>query len=167
MAVELSLAGECRAHRGEFLLFGGVDFRVGKPEVFHRMHDRGGDDEPGKPLVVGGHDKPWRLFGRGCPDRFLERAHVIVPKLTFLHIGWRKFPGLLRLVEARDESLLLLVARDVKEELQNFRPLPRRVVLEMRDVGEPLIPDALADERRRQLLRLEDSGCTRTTRTSS
>ena len=43
-----------------------------------------------------------------------------------------------------------------KEELQNFRPLSGEVVLEMRDVGEPLVPDPLADERRGQLLPLQD-----------
>src|SRR4030088_2210446 len=91
----------------------------------------------------------------GSPPR--TRA-VIVPELAFLHVGRREFPVLFRLVEAIEKALLLLLARHVKEELQNFRPPPAGVVLEMRDVGEPLVPDSLADQRRRQLLRFEDLG---------
>ena len=90
------------------------------------------------------------------PDRLLERVHVIIPELAFLYVGRREFPALLRLVEAVHEALLLLLARHVQEELQNFCPLAGRVVLKMRDVGQPLVPDPLADERRGQLLPLQD-----------
>ena len=52
----------------------------------------------------------------------------------------------------------MLLARDVKEELQNLRPLSREVILEMGDVGESFVPDLLPDERRWQLLPLQDFG---------
>ena len=47
-------------------------------------------------------------------------------------------------VEAPHEALLLLLARHVQEELENDRPLPSEIILEVRDVEEPLVPDALA-----------------------
>ena len=74
---------------------------------------------------------------------------------------------LLRLVEALHEALLLLLARHVQEELEDDRSLPRQVVLEMRDVREPLVPDALADELGGSFCRFRISSCTRTTSTSS
>src|SRR5262245_2513123 len=59
-------------------------------------------------------------------------------------------------VEALHEALLLLLARHVQEELENDCPLPSEVILEVRNVGEPLIPDAFAHEPRGQLLLLQD-----------
>src|SRR6516225_982158 len=46
----------------------------------------------------------------------------------------------------------------MQKELEDDRPLPGEVILEMRDVGEPLIPDFLADVRRGQPLASEDLG---------
>ena len=74
---------------------------------------------------------------------------------------------LLRLVEAFHEAFLLLLARDVQEEFEDDRALSREVVLEVRDVGEPVIPDSLADVLRGSFCRFRISGCTRTTSTSS
>ena len=91
----------------------------------------------------------------GLPAR--TRA-VIIPELAFLYVRRREFIALLRFVEAVHKALLLLLARHVKEELQNFCPLAGRVVLKMRDVSQPLVPDPLADERRGQLLPLQDFG---------
>ena len=42
----------------------------------------------------------------------------------------------------------------VEVELEDHHALPREVVFEPRDVGQPLVPDALVDELRRHLLRL-------------
>jgi hypothetical protein len=55
-------------------------------------------------------------------------------------------------VEALHEAFLLLLARHVQEEFKNNRPLPSEVILEVRDVEEPFVPDVLAQERRGQLL---------------
>src|SRR5215469_4202124 len=44
----------------------------------------------------------------------------------------------------------------MQEELENDRSPPSEVVLEMRDIGKPLVPDALAHELRRQILPLQD-----------
>src|SRR5262245_23101839 len=59
-------------------------------------------------------------------------------------------------VEALDEALLLLLARHVQKKLENDRPLPSEIILEVRNVEESLIPDAFAHERWRQLLSLQN-----------
>ena len=63
---------------------------------------------------------------------------------------------LVRSVEARQEALPLLLARQVQEKLENDGALPSEVILEMRDVEKPLVPDALAHERRGQVLPPQD-----------
>ena len=50
---------------------------------------------------------------------------------------------LLRLVEALHEAFLLLFARYIQKELEDDDALPGEVVLEVRDVGEPLVPGRL------------------------
>jgi hypothetical protein len=47
-------------------------------------------------------------------------------------------------LEALHEALLLLLARHMQEELKNNRPLPSEVILKVRDVEKPLVPDAFA-----------------------
>lgn len=75
---------------------------------------------------------------------------------AFAHVGDRKFPVLLRLVEALHEALFLFLPRDVEEELQDDRALPGEVILKVREIAESLVPDALAHQRRMQLLLLQD-----------
>jgi hypothetical protein len=48
--------------------------------------------------------------------------------------------------------------RETCKKLEDDRSLPGEVILEMRDVGEPLISDFLADVRRGQPLASEDLG---------
>src|SRR4029077_16911339 len=58
----LPCTGKCRPDARELFPLRGVDLRVSKAEVLHRVHDRRGDKEPGEPLVVGRHDKPRRVI---------------------------------------------------------------------------------------------------------
>src|SRR5262249_61924629 len=83
-------------------------------------------------------------------------VHVVAPEASLADVGRGELPVLPRLVEALHEASLLLLARDVQKEFKDDRPLPREVVLEVRDVGEPLIPDSLADAPRRQPLPPEE-----------
>src|SRR5262249_1774752 len=63
---------------------------------------------------------------------------------------------LARPTEPLHETLLLFLARQVEEKLENDRALPREVILEMRDIRKPLPPDVLAHELRRHFLSFED-----------
>jgi hypothetical protein len=50
----------------------------------------------------------------------------------------------------------LFLAREVQEELENDRPPPGEVILEMRDVRETLFPNLFANQFWGQLLPLQD-----------
>src|SRR5215469_17266539 len=149
-------SAEGRAHRLQFLLLLRIDRWVSEVEVLHRFHNGCSDEESGKPFVVSRHHVPWCAFRCRSSNRLLERVHIVAPELALMHIRGRELPMLVWPVEALHEALLLLLARHVQEELENDRPLPSEVILEVRNVEEPLAPDAFAHERRGQLLSLQD-----------
>src|SRR5215831_3165620 len=148
----LFFAAEGRAYGLQLPPLRRVDGRVGEVECLNRLHNDRGNHETGEPFVVGRHDVPRSMFGCRRPDSFLERVHVVVPELALVYVGGREFPVLVRSVEARQEALPLLLARQVQEKLENDGALPSEVILKMRDVEKPLVPDALAHERRGQVL---------------
>src|SRR5208337_2974654 len=154
--LSLGLGGKLRTRGRQLLLLLRVDLWIGEVELLDRLDDRRGDDKTGEPLVVGRHHVPRRVLGGRGPNRLLERIHVVVPELALMHVGRGKLPVLIGLFEALHEALLLFLAREVEEELEDDRPLPGEVVLEVRDVGEALVPDAFAEERRGKLLPLQD-----------
>src|SRR5262249_4969091 len=139
----LGLVRECGAHFGQLLFLCGVDLGVFEIEVFHRFHDRSSDNEPSKPSVVGWYDEPRRVLRCGGANRFFVRMHVVVPKPTFVHVSSGELPVLLGFIEALHEALLLFLSRHVEKELEDDNPLTTKVVLEVRDVGDALVPDAL------------------------
>src|SRR5215831_21088525 len=123
----LRLAGQCRAHCRQFLLLRRVDLRVGEIEPLHRFHNRGGDNEPCKPLLVGGHHEPGRVLRCGGADSFFVCALVVAPELAFVHVRSGELPVLLGSVEALQKALLLFLARHVQEELEDDDSLTREV----------------------------------------
>ena len=90
------------------------------------VDDRRGHDQAREPLVVGGHDVPRRVRRAVCADRVLVGRHVVVPVRALAHVAGRELPVLLGLVEPLQEALLLLLARDVEEELEDQVPLRAR-----------------------------------------
>src|SRR5215468_9584205 len=152
----LCLAGQCRAHCHQFLLFFRVDLRVGEIELLHRFHNRRGDHQPCKPLLVGWHHEPRRVLRCGGANRFLVCAHVVAPELTFVYIRSREFPVLLGSIEALHKALLLFLARQQQEKLEDNDSLTSEVMLEVRDISEPLVPYVLPDKRLGYLLLFQD-----------
>jgi hypothetical protein len=72
--------------------------------------------------------------------------HVIAPELAFLHIGSREFSVLGWFVEAFYEPFLLLMARHMEEEFEDDCSLSGKIVFELSDISEVLIPNLLADD---------------------
>src|SRR5262249_60439987 len=96
------------------------------------------------------------MLRRRGADRLLKRPHIVGPELAFVYVSRRKLPVLLRVIEAFQKAALLFFSGNMQEKLENDHTLPGQVVLEMRYVGEPFVPDALAHEDRRQPLPLQD-----------
>src|SRR6476660_2889853 len=140
----LFLSTKGRKRGLQFLLLLRVDRRVSEIKFLDRFHNGRGDKKSGKPFVISWHHVPRCAVGRRSPNCFLECLHVVAPKLALLNVRGREFPVFVWSVEALHEALLLLLARQVQEELENDRPLPREIILEVRDVAEPFAPNALA-----------------------
>ena len=147
-------------------LFGDVPLRV---QRFRRLPMSGptGGPKSFSALALEGGVAPRRLFRRSGADGLLERVHVVVPELALVHVGRRRLPVLLGPLKPLQEAPLLFLTREVQDELEDDRPLPGEVILEMRDVRETLVPNLFANEFWGQRLPLQDPSCTRTTRTSS
>src|SRR6516164_9703050 len=152
----LRLAGQCCACCRQLLLLFRVDLRVREIKLLNRFHDRSADDQSGEPPVVGWHHEPGRALRGGGANGIFVCPHVVAPELSFVHVRGRELPVLLWRIEAPQEALLLFLARQVKEELEDDDSLPSEVILEVRDVGESLVPDALADQRPGQVLLVQD-----------
>ena len=83
---------------------------------------------------------------------------VVVPEGALLGVARRKLPVLLRSLDPFQESLLLLLLRDVEEEFQDHDAVVREVLFEVVDVLEATIPNILVLCDWRQPLPLQDLG---------
>jgi hypothetical protein len=63
---------------------------------------------------------------------------------ALLDVGGRKLPVLLRLVDALEKPLLLLILRDVEKELEDQRAVACEIAVLRANVAVAVIPDALA-----------------------
>src|SRR5215469_2142638 len=152
----LFLALQFGARCCEFLLLLRVDLGVCEIEPLNSFHNRGRDNEPSKPLVVSWHYEPRRVFRCGGANSFFVCVHIVAPELTFVHVRSRELPVLLGSIEALHKALLLFFVRHLQEELEDNDSLTSEVALEMRDIGEPLVPYALIYKRLGHLLFLQD-----------
>ena len=74
-------------------------------EIFERIEDDAGDDEPGVLFAVCGNDVPGCVMGACGVQACLIGLRVILPVFPLMNIREAEFPVLLRLVDAVDESL--------------------------------------------------------------
>src|SRR5262249_4728367 len=137
-------------------LLGWGDLRIRQVEAVERVDDRRCDHEPGEPLLVARHHDPRRMRRRSVADRVLVRLVIRLPVFLLAHVAQRELPMLFSLVEALPETPRLLLARDVKEELQDQITVSREIPLERVDVLVALLPDVLSDKARRNALILQN-----------
>src|ERR1035438_6991718 len=74
----------------------------------------------------------------------------MLPVFSLVNVREAEFPVLVRLINAREEPLSLLVLRQVQEELDNPGAVTVEMLLQIHDGAIPLIPNALFVE---QLIR--------------
>src|SRR3954453_15326841 len=130
------------APRGEVGLVGAR--RKTRPlqlEAVDGPHEDGGDERLREPLLVGGDYVPRRPGRRRRAQRGVVSGEVLVPALTLLDVVGVERPLALGRVQAREEAALLLVARDVQEELDDLGAVAVEVALERVDVLVASLPD--------------------------
>ena len=76
----------------------------------------------------------------GCAEALFVSLHVVFPELPFVNIRQTQLPVLLRIVDARQEPLPLLILREVQEHLDDARGVSVKVLLEVHNRTIPIVP---------------------------
>ena len=101
------------------------------------------DDEIAIPLAIGGHDIPRRVIGGGASDHFLISRHEFSPMRAILDIIGIKLPVLFGLAQARLQTRLLLIGRDVQEKLHDGRAFVHQHAFKVDDVTVAFFPNLI------------------------
>ena len=88
-----------------------------------RIKDNLGDDQPCILLIVGGDDVPRRMVSACRMEAIFVGAHVALPIFPLVNVGGAELPVLVWLIDARKESLSLLLVRQVQKILTIWVPL--------------------------------------------
>ena len=78
------------------------------------------------------------------PERLLVGPDVLVPEAALLNVARRELPPLVGAFEPFEQPPALLFPRDVEEELQDVDAVLEEVSLEVVDLLEACLPEALA-----------------------
>ncbi len=105
----------------------GAGFGVGHFETGEGVEDNPGNNQPGVVFVIGRHHIPGGLAGTGGSQTFLIGLPILFPEFPLLDVRQAEFPVLLRLVNAGQKALSLLVLREVQVELDD----PGSIAVEM------------------------------------
>ena len=73
----------------------------------------------------------------------LVGLHVVFPVFPLVNVGGAELPVLVRLIDAREESLSLLLVREMQKDLHDPRAVAMKVLLHVHDGAIPLLPDVL------------------------
>src|ERR1019366_8489896 len=68
-------------------------------------------------------------------------AHVALPVFPLVNVGGAELPVLVRLIDARKETLSLLLVRKVQENLDDLRAVAMKMLLQIADGVIPLGPN--------------------------
>src|SRR5208283_2983206 len=121
-----------------------VRFGIRHSKSFERIEDDPGNDQLGIPLVIGGYDVP---RGHACACRaqtFLISLRVLLPVFPLLYVRHAEFPVLLRLIDAREKALSLLLLGQMQVELDDAGSIAGEVLLQPHDGAIAIEPDRLA-----------------------
>jgi hypothetical protein len=149
------LIAYCRYDRLSFIAFSSEPFADGFqfPPTFRgglgichlkrieRVENNLGNNQPGIFLIIGGNDVPGRVMGAGRAQASLIGLLVMLPIFPLVNVREAKFPILVRLINALEESLSLLCLRQVKEELDDPGAVAVEMLLHVHDGTISLLPD--------------------------
>ena len=121
----------------------GTDLGQPKIEAVDGVHQNPPDQRPCGVLVIGRHDVPRCPRCGGGGDGGLVGGLEFVPVPPVGQVRGRELPALGRVVQPLEEPLLLLVLRQVQEDLDHAGATAVQVVLEGVDVLEALLPQSV------------------------
>src|SRR5579871_225644 len=142
----LPLLLERLAHPLELPLRGLVDAREAQVELLQCRDDNRADHDPREPLVIGGHDVPWRMRACRMADDILIDRLIAAPERALGDVVHGKLPVLFGLFKPLEKALALLFPGKIEEELYDDSTVARQIPLEAADILEALAPDVLGDQ---------------------
>ena len=121
-------------------------FGIGHFKFVERIKDNAGNNQPGILLIIGGNDEPGCVPGAGRVQALFISLHVMLPIFPFVNVSGAEFPILLRLINAFEKSLSLLVLRQVQEKFDDAGAVAVEVLLQIYDGLIPLLPNGFLVE---------------------
>ena len=103
--------------------------------------DYRGNGQASIPFIICRDNEPRRRIYRRGADCFLIGFLIRIPMAAFFEIGKGKLPILARVVDAFEESLLLLLLRHVQEEFKDHHAVVSKIFLEAADLFEAPFPE--------------------------
>src|SRR6185369_16065253 len=102
-----------------------LPIRLGVPQsqAFERVDHRPRDIIVARLVVVGGHHVPWRPRRAAQSKCVAVRLRVFVPQIAIIEIARAELPILPRIRQSIAQPLRLLVARNMKEELDDLHAI--------------------------------------------
>src|ERR1019366_2336671 len=94
---------------------------IGRFQSLQRIKNNLRDDQAGVVLIVCGDNIPGSVMRTGCAEALFISLHVVLPKLSFVNIREAQLPVLLWIVDARQETLALLILREVQKDFHDAR----------------------------------------------
>jgi len=92
-----------------------------------------GDDQPRIFLVVRRDDVPRRMMSASRMQTLFVGAHVMLPVFPLVNVGGAELPVLVRLIDARQKPLSLLLVRKMQEYLDGQRAVAMKMLLQIAD----------------------------------
>src|SRR5690348_5318675 len=121
-------------------------FREVHIKFFQRFDDDARDGEVAEPYVIGGDDEPRSIFGAAARKGGLIGGDVVVPVLSFLQVGFGKFPLLTRIMEPLLKTPLLFFPADMQEKFQDLDVIFLEVPFKAIDFSVSRLPHFLGNE---------------------
>ncbi len=98
-------------------------------EIGKCVEDDLGNDQPRVLFVIGGNDIPGSMMVAGGIQALLISLHILVPVFPLVNIRQAELPILIRLINARQETLALFFVRQMEKDFDRARVVVMEVPL--------------------------------------
>ena len=96
-------------------------------QIFEGVEHDARNDQARILLIVGWHDVPMGVIGAGAGQAVLVGLLVVLPVLPLFNVSRGELPVLARVIDAFEESLPLLLFREVEKDFDDPGPVAMQV----------------------------------------